>query len=187
LTAIVNRNGKNIKEVDVSEPPVSNGYGFVCFQTAEDATKALAEGKVMAEGKELKLEAFKMKERNDPTKVSNNIYVKNFNPNWTEEVIRSTFARYGEIKSIAIMSKADKEGNQKSFAFVCYDRAGEHTYGYACAQAAIVDLHDKELDGYKLYVQAALPLEQRQAQVFREQQRFKNSKKKCNLFVKGFL
>jgi RNA recognition motif-containing protein len=42
LTVIVNRNGKNIKEVDLSQPPVSNGYGFVCFQNAEDATKVLS-------------------------------------------------------------------------------------------------------------------------------------------------
>jgi RNA recognition motif-containing protein len=30
-------NGRKLKDVDDSVPPVSNGYGFVCFQTAEDA------------------------------------------------------------------------------------------------------------------------------------------------------
>ena len=31
LTVIVNRNGRNVKEVDHTHPPISNGYGFVTF------------------------------------------------------------------------------------------------------------------------------------------------------------
>jgi hypothetical protein len=34
---------------------------------------------------------------------------------------------------------------------------------------AVNDLHDKEIDGFKVYVQLALPQAQRQAQVLREQ------------------
>jgi RNA recognition motif-containing protein len=47
-------------------------------------------------------------------------------------------------------------------------------------------MHEQEIEGLKIYVQPALPAEQRLAQVKREQLRFKNSKKKCNLFVKNF-
>ena len=50
------------------------------------------------------------------------------------------------------MSKEDKDGNKKSFAFVCYDRQGEPQYGPQCAHNAVVDLHEKELDGFKIYV-----------------------------------
>lgn len=85
-----------------------------------------------------------------------------------------------------VLKKKDKEGIEKPFAFVCFERPGQPTYGPECASRAVEDLHDKELDGFKIYVQPALPADQRQAQVFKEQQRFKNSKKKCNLFVKGF-
>jgi RNA recognition motif-containing protein len=35
-------------------------------------------------------------------------------------------------------------------------------------------------------VQPAIPIKHREGQIRREQQRFKNSKKKCNLFIKGF-
>jgi hypothetical protein len=33
--------GKKIKKYDNNQPPVSNGYGFVCFQTPEDAQAVL--------------------------------------------------------------------------------------------------------------------------------------------------
>ena len=172
---------KPVKYVDTKQPPVSNGYGFVCFQTPEDAQKALSTG---IQG--LTLESYKPKERNDVTKIYNNIYVKNYNPAWDERKLKELFSKYGDIKSIAVMEKNDKDGNKRSFAFVCYDRQGQPQYGPECAHNAVNDLHEKELDGFKIYVQPALPAPQRQAQVLREQQRFKNSKKKCNLFVKGF-
>lgn len=178
---VENVNGRLYKHIDISVPPVSNGYGFVCFNTAEEAQKAL-NSKVG----DLKLEQFKQKERNDASKIFNNIYVKNYNPAWKEADLRELFSNLGDIKSIAVMEKIDKDGTPKPFAFVCFDRPTERTYGPECAQRAVNDLHDKEIDGFKLYVQPALPAPQRQAQVLREQQRFKNSKKKCNLFVKGF-
>jgi polyadenylate-binding protein len=112
--------------------------------------------------------------------------VKNFNPDWSEENLKAIFSKYGDIKSLIVLKKKDKEGIEKPFAFVCFERPGEPAYGPECANRAVEDLHDKELDGFKIYVQPALPADQRQAQVYKEQQRFKNSKKKCNLFVKGF-
>lgn len=39
-------NGKIVKEADISAPPVSNGYGFVCFQTEEAVKKAVETGKL---------------------------------------------------------------------------------------------------------------------------------------------
>jgi RNA recognition motif-containing protein len=112
--------------------------------------------------------------------------VKNFNPNWTQEEIMKHFSAFGEIVSCVVMSNTGKDGQDKSFAFICYDRADDKAYGPNCASKAVNELHDKVIDEFKLYVQPAIPLEQRLAQVQREQQRFKNSKKKCNLFVKGF-
>ena len=108
---------KPIKYVDTKQPPVSNGYGFVCFQTPEDAQKALSTG---IEG--FTLESYKPKERNDVTKIYNNIYVKNFNPAWDERKLVELFSKYGDIKSIAVMEKNDKDGNKRAFAFVCFDR-----------------------------------------------------------------
>ena len=129
---------------------------------------------------------YMIKEKNDFKKAFNNIYVKNFPGTWTEGDIRALFGKYGNIKSLAKMTKEDKEGVEKPFAFVCYDIEGDPTYGQICANKAVEDLHGKEFDGLKIYVQQALPAQERKAQLAKEQLRFKNSKKKCNLYVKNF-
>ena len=161
--------------------PISNGYGFVCFQTPEGreaAISAKVEGQVIY--------PYQPKDNREIRKAYNNIYVKNYSPNWDEAKLKEVFSQFGDIKSLFIMTKEDKEGNKKPFAFVCYEKTDDKAYGPQCAENAVRDLHEKEVDGFKLYVQPAVPKDQRQAQVLREQQRFKNSKKKCNLFVKGF-
>jgi polyadenylate-binding protein len=99
-----------------------------------------------------------IKERNDFKKVFNNIYVKNFPDSWTQEDVRGLFTKYGNIKSLAMMTKKDKEGLEKPFAFVCYDKEGDPSYGPSCATKAVEDLHGKEFEeGLKIYVQPALP------------------------------
>lgn len=160
----------------------SNGYGFVCFQNQDAHDKAVTAGKLG----EFEIIRYQPKDPREFRKTFNNIYVKNFNPSWDEAKIREVFSRYGDIKSVALRSKAGKDGVEKPFAFVCYERAADKAYGPECANKAVTDLNDKELDGYKIYVQPAVPAPLRQAQVKHEQFRFKNSKKKCNLFVKNF-
>jgi RNA recognition motif-containing protein len=49
------------------------------------------------------------------------------------------------------------------------------------------DLNDRDMgNGLKLYVKAALSKDERQAEKEREKLRYKNSKKRCNLYVKNF-
>ena len=132
---------------------------------------------------------YQPKDHREARRIYNNIYVKDFNPKYDAEQLKAIFGKYGEIKSCVVMQKADKKGNIKPFAFICYERQGDPSYGPECADRAVLDRHLKEIDGdegHLLYVQPALPRPLRQAQVAREQTRFKNSKKKCNLFVKNF-
>jgi polyadenylate-binding protein len=175
--------GKKSLEVDESKPPKNVGHGFVMFKDAESVNKALAAGSADT----IQIVKCRPKEaRTDINKVYNNIYIKNLPNNWDESKIREVFGRYGDIKSAFVDTKKDKEGNDRKFAFVCFDRENGADYGRECARKAVEDLHDKDVEGNKLYVQPFLPFLQRQAQVKRDQLRFKNSKKKCNLFVKGF-
>ena len=44
----------------------------------------------------------------------------------------------------------------------------------------------REFDGHKLYVKAALNKEERKTELMHETFKYKNSKKRCNLYVKGF-
>jgi polyadenylate-binding protein len=47
-------------------------------------------------------------------------------------------------------------------------------------------MKDKEVDGHKLYVRPALRKEERKSELMHETFKYKNSKKRCNLYVKGF-
>jgi RNA recognition motif-containing protein len=43
-------NGKRIMIHDSTAPPVSNGYGFVCFYNSSSARRAVEEGKIAGVG-----------------------------------------------------------------------------------------------------------------------------------------
>lgn len=51
---------------------------------------------------------------------------------------------------------------------------------------AVDELNDKEIDGKPLYVREALKKSDRDRQKFADKLRYKNSKKRCNLYVKNF-
>jgi polyadenylate-binding protein len=75
-----------------------------------------------------------------------------------------------------------------AFAFVCFGREGApRDYGYNCAQAAVKDLHGKQIDPtHTWYVKPALNKQDREIEKKKEMIRYKNSKKRCNLYVKNF-
>ena len=49
-----------------------------------------------------------------------------------------------------------------------------------------MELNGKILDGQELYVKEALKKEERAMEKTKEMLRYKNSKKRCNLYVKNF-
>jgi polyadenylate-binding protein len=120
-------------------------------------------------------------------KAFNNLYVKNFNPDWTEEELKTLFEKYGKIKSIFIKQAVRGEAEAPSkFAFVCYEDPDDKEAGPRSAMNAITNLHEKDIDGHVLYVRDALKKQDRDMEKKKEQLRFKNSKKRCNLYVKNF-
>jgi len=94
------------------------------------------------------------------------------------------FGKYGEITSLKVMTaenipaglNSDKKG--KKFGFICYKTPDS-------ASAAQKELNGKEIDGKQLYVNFQLTKTERQAQLAKEEAKFKNSKKRCNLYVKN--
>jgi polyadenylate-binding protein len=180
--------GKKLHVVDETLPCESLGYGFVCFES-EDHANAVIGSKDFGAIEAIK---FSPKDPKEATKrISNNIYIKNFDASWTEEKIKQVFSNFGLIKSVFVKEEQvqPKEGGEpqlRKFAFVCFEDAKDKDAGFVSAERAVQELNDKEVEGQKLYVQPALTAIQRQVVIQREQQRFKNSKKKCNLFVKNF-
>lgn len=170
-------------KVSINEDYSSRGYGFVLFQTPEQALKAIQ----MKDQLGLDIVPYQPKDRRDIRKGFNNIYVKNFPENWDEAKLKEIFGKYGTIKSLAVMSALIPGQDKKApFAFICYEDPNNKEYGPKCALAAVQSENEKEYEGQKIYVKEALKKSEREAEKRREQLRFKNSKKRCNLYVKNF-
>ncbi|KAK1443574.1 polyadenylate binding protein [Babesia gibsoni] len=95
----------------------SKGYGFVHYAMEESAKEAIEKmnGVVMA-GNQVSVAPFlRRNERlSKMSEVFTNLYVRNFPETWTEDDLKETFEKYGEITSM--MLKSDEKGRR--FAFV---------------------------------------------------------------------
>jgi len=122
-------------------------------------------------------------------KVFNNVYVKNFPADWTEDKIRELFGKFGNIISCIVIETVKGESKLK-FAFVCYGPPTDNesrTYGYDCATKAVEGLNGHVIDEtHTLYCKPALSKDDRAKEKAKEMMRYKNSKKRCNLYVKNF-
>lgn len=164
----------------------SRGYGFVCFKDEESANKAL---KATGNADEVQAVKFEPKDRREVRKLINNVYVKNIPLEWSDEKVKALFAPYGEIKSL-VLNKND----MGQFGFVCYDdpKGQSKEYGPACANKAIENLQGKDMGKdpqgreMKLYVRPAMKKSDRFVEKIKETIKYKNSKKRCNLYVKNF-
>eukprot|EP00350_Pseudokeronopsis_sp_OXSARD2_P007899 CAMPEP_0170543294 /NCGR_PEP_ID=MMETSP0211-20121228/2456_1 /TAXON_ID=311385 /ORGANISM="Pseudokeronopsis sp., Strain OXSARD2" /LENGTH=209 /DNA_ID=CAMNT_0010846629 /DNA_START=553 /DNA_END=1183 /DNA_ORIENTATION=+ len=101
-------------------------------------------GKEM-KGKQIEVNAHQKKEkRENITQKFNNLFVKNFPKDTTEEVLRDMFKEYGDIDSVSIPK--DDNGVNKYFGYVCFKN-------YEDAERALNALNKKSLgDGQFLIV-----------------------------------
>ena len=178
-----------VKSLKISLNPdhESRGYGFVCFQDPTSAESALQAGNDQELNQVIK---YQPRDKREFRKIYNNIYAKNFPENFTEEDVRTLFSQYGRIESL----KYDR--NEKGpYAFVCFGSEDkmDREYGPRCASEAVAGLNGQVVingaplpDNKKLYVKEALKRMEREAERLRELIKYKSSKKRCNLYVKGF-
>lgn len=119
-------------------------------------------------------------------KVFNNIYVKNLPPDFSVEEVQNLFNPYGRIASLKV-----EKNEMGQYAFICYmsEDKQNREYGPECASRAIEALNGKDMglgDKKKLVVKEALSSQDREVEKQRDTLKYKNSKKRCNLYVKGF-
>ena len=167
-------------KVSLNDDHSSRGYGFVCFKEAEDAARALADASKRDEAIAVK---FEPRSKADFRKVFNNIFVKNIPDSWSEDKVKEVFSAYGNISSLFLQKHSIGK-----FAFVCYGSKDEsdREYGPRCAAQAVEAMDGKEFEGKQLYVKPALKKHEREKELAHETLKYKNSKKRCNLYVKGF-
>lgn len=152
----------------------------MCFQAPDSSKKALDD---TANSETTVGVKYQPKDKRDFRRIYNNIYVKNLPLTYDEAMLRELFGAYGRIESCKL-SKNDKG----AYAFVCYNSEDkdDREYGPKAAQKAVQELNNREIDGQKLYVKEALKKESRAIERTREMLKYKNSKKRCNLYVKNF-
>lgn len=109
-----------------------------------------------------------------------NVYVKNLDPDMTQEEFENLFGQYGNITSAVI--SFDTEGRRKWFGFVNYEK-------HEGAEAAVDVLHDVEHNGRTLFVAHAQKKAERKQELRRSYEQTKTEKMgKCegaNLYIKN--
>lgn len=139
----------------------SKGFGFVNFNDAEAATKAIEalNGKKAddeenpektffvsrAEGKDERRRKLTMEHQARASqKQETTLYVKNLPDDLDEDGLKDLFKKFGEITSVRIMRDSKKKFS-RGFGFVCFANAED-------ASKAIVEMHNTMFREKPLYV-----------------------------------
>jgi polyadenylate-binding protein len=152
----------------------------VCFRDPASTQKALEVTQQAATTIGVK---FAPKDKKDFRKVYNNIFIKNMPASWTVEEAKDHFSPFGHITSVHL-GKSD----HGAFFFICFGAVNlsDREAGPRSAEKAVNEMDGRDFEGQKLYVKPALKKEERKNELKHETFKYKNSKKRCNLYVKGF-
>merc|ERR1712025_1169164 len=152
-----------------SEEGKSKGFGFVSFDTPEEAQVAVddlngkdLEGKTLYCGRaqkkaerqaELKKKFDALKQERMQRYQGVNLYVKNLGDSVDDDRLRKEFAPFGTITSAKVMNE---DGRSKGFGFVCFSSPEEAT-------KAVTEMNGRIIVAKPLYVALAQRKEDRKA------------------------
>ena len=123
---------------------ISLKYGFLQYERKDKALEAIKQmnGITWDDSVLSVCEFLPISSRNADT--SNNLYIKGFPLNFSQDDIKRIFSVFGEISSIGLMTAKTKEG-EKAFGFVNFINA-------EAAEAACNELHMKKTEDFEWYV-----------------------------------
>lgn len=164
----------------------SLGYGFVHYETKEAADQAIqhVNGMLLNDKKVFVGPHIPKKERQQKIEEARsrftNIFVKNIDPDVTQEQFEELVNKYGKVTSVFL--SLDDEGKSRGFAFANFESHDE-------AQKAVDELHDLEFHGQKLFAARAQKKTEREAELRRSYEAAKNEKlskfQGVNLYLKN--
>lgn len=164
----------------------SKGYGFVHYETQEAAEQAIKHVNGMLLNDRKVYVGFHVPKRERLANLSEqkskftNVFIKNLDEGVDEEELRGLFEPYGTITSLIVQK--DSEGKSKGFGFVNYE-------SHEAAAKAVDELHDKEINGKKMFVSRAQKKAEREDELKRQYQAMREEKlnkyQGVNLYVKN--
>ncbi|PIL24019.1 hypothetical protein GSI_13770 [Ganoderma sinense ZZ0214-1] len=165
-------------KVATDEHGRSKGYGFVHYETAEAAETAIkAVNGMLLNDKKVYERQSKMEEMKAQF---TNIYVKNLDPEVTQEEFVALFEQFGKVTSAVV--QIDEEGKSRGFGFVNFETHEE-------AQKAVDNLHDSDHNGRKLFVARAQKKAEREEELRKSYEQAKMEKvskyQGVNLYIKN--
>jgi polyadenylate-binding protein len=173
-------------KVATDETGNSKGYGFVHFETEDAANQAIQKvNGMLLNGKKVFVGKFiprkqREKEMGEKARKFTNVFVKNFGDDLDDVKLGEMFSQYGKITSCKVMTS--EEGKAKGFGFVAFEDA-------TCAEKAVEELHNKEINGKVLYVGRAQKKGERQMELKKKFEALKmerlNRYQGVNLYVKN--
>ena len=150
----------------------SKGFGFVNFETHEEAEKAVetlhdtdyngrklfvSRAQKKAEREEELRKSYEQAKMEKLSKYQGvNLYIKNLDDDMDDEKLRAEFEPFGTITSCKIMR--DEKGTSKGFGFVCFSTPDEAT-------KAVAEMNNKMIGSKPLYVSLAQRREVRRQQL----------------------
>ncbi|KAI0336567.1 polyadenylate binding protein [Cubamyces sp. BRFM 1775] len=158
--------------LQVDDEGKSRGFGFVNFETHEEAAKAVEalhdsdfHGKKLfvsraqkkAEREEELRRSYEQAKMEKMSKYQGvNLYIKNLEDDIDDERLRQEFEPFGTITSVKVMR--DEKGTSKGFGFVCFSSPDEAT-------KAVAEMNNKMIGSKPLYVSLAQRREVRRQQL----------------------
>ncbi len=158
--------------VQIDDEGKSRGFGFVNFETHEEAQKAVealhdlehhgrklfvARAQKKAEREEELRKSYEQAKLEKLSKYQGvNLYIKNLEDEVDDDRLRQEFEPFGAITSAKVMR--DEKGTSKGFGFVCFSSPDEAT-------KAVAEMNNKMIGTKPLYVSLAQRREVRRQQL----------------------
>lgn len=164
----------------------SRGFGFVHYETGEAAQAAIENVNGMSLNDRVVFVGPHLARRDRESQMEElianftNVYIKNLDPEFTDEEFNKLFEPYGKVTSIYI--ERDQDGKSRGFGFVNFE-------DHKDAIRAIDELNDKEINGSKIYVGRAQKKRERVEELRKQHEQARMEKlskyQGVNLFVKN--
>jgi len=165
----------------------SKGYGFVHYETDEAASQAIkhVNGMLLNEKKVYVGHHIPKKDRQSKFEEMKanftNVYVKNINPEVTDDEFRELFEAFGDVTSSSL-ARDNETGKSRGFGFVNFTT-------HEAAAKAVDDLNGNDFHGQELYVGRAQKKHEREEELRKSYEAARlekaNKYQGVNLYIKN--